>query len=152
VEPRGFEPLTSAVQRRPDESATVRLHPKCAANPRILVDDIGSSVRPVPLATAWVGVRLVSRLGIDRAALRRNAEAERVLCGSTRGSFSGKLDWDRFDELQGLPALIGLGLELGRFVCRLVTNALIEACIEAQVARNVRSAASHTETDWCPCD
>ena len=62
VEPRGFEPLTSGVQMRPDESATVRFHPKCAANTHILVDDIGPLVRPIPLDTAWVGVGLVSRL------------------------------------------------------------------------------------------
>jgi hypothetical protein len=49
--------LTSAVQMRPDESAGVRLNPKCAANPHILVDDVGSSVRPIPLATVWVGVK-----------------------------------------------------------------------------------------------
>jgi hypothetical protein len=71
VEPRGFEPLTSAVQMRPDESATVRLHPKCAANTHILVDDIGSLVRPIPLATAWVGVRLVSEPD-DRSTLGKN--------------------------------------------------------------------------------
>jgi hypothetical protein len=61
VEPRGFEPLTSAVQMRPDESASVRLQPENAANPYILMDDIGSLVRPIPLAAAWVGVGLVSR-------------------------------------------------------------------------------------------
>ena len=66
MESRGFEPLTSAVQMRPDESVTVRMHPKCAANPYILMDDMGSLVRPILLATAWVGVRLVSRLDYSR--------------------------------------------------------------------------------------
>jgi hypothetical protein len=45
VEPRGFEPLTSAVQMRPDESAPVRLLPECAANAHILMLGIGSLVR-----------------------------------------------------------------------------------------------------------
>src|SRR5215210_1738111 len=58
--------LILAVQMRPDESASIRLHSKCAANTHILVDDIGSLVRPIPLATAWVGVRLVSRLDYRR--------------------------------------------------------------------------------------
>ena len=35
VEPRGFEPLTSAVQMRPDESASVRLQLESAATPYI---------------------------------------------------------------------------------------------------------------------
>jgi len=46
---------------RRDESAGVRLQPESAANPYILMDDIGSLVRPIPLAAAWVGVGLVSR-------------------------------------------------------------------------------------------
>jgi hypothetical protein len=72
VEPRGLEPLASAVQMRPDESASVRIHPKCAANPHILVNDIGSLVRLISLATAQVGVRLVSRFGYRRGVGCRN--------------------------------------------------------------------------------
>jgi len=45
---------------RPDASATVRLHPEGAANEDILVVEIGSLVRLILLATAWVGVKLVS--------------------------------------------------------------------------------------------
>jgi hypothetical protein len=63
VEPRGFEPLTSAVQRRPDESATVRSLPESAANAHILVMGTGRLIRIVSLNVAWVGVRLVSSLG-----------------------------------------------------------------------------------------
>ena len=58
----GFEPTPSAVQMRPDESATVRLHPECAANVDILIVGAGWSIRPVSATTAWVGVRLVSKL------------------------------------------------------------------------------------------
>ena len=57
MEPRGFEPLTSAVQMRPDKSATVRLHSECAANAHILILGISSLVRLIPLDVAWVVVK-----------------------------------------------------------------------------------------------
>jgi hypothetical protein len=62
VEPRGFEPLTSAVQMRLDESASVRIRPESAANTYILTIGVGWSIRPVSSTTAWVGVGLVSNL------------------------------------------------------------------------------------------
>src|SRR5215207_4726505 len=57
VEPMGFEPTPSAVQMRPDESTTVRLHSECAANVDILMVGVGWSIRPVSATTAWVGVK-----------------------------------------------------------------------------------------------
>jgi hypothetical protein len=63
VEPRGFETLTSAVQMRPDESATVRSPPESAANAHILVIGTGRSIRKGPLNVVWVGAGLVSNLG-----------------------------------------------------------------------------------------
>ena len=61
MEPMGFEPTPSAVQMRPEESASVRSRPESAANTHILMVGAGPLVRPVPADIAWVGVRLVSR-------------------------------------------------------------------------------------------
>ncbi len=60
VEPRGFEPSIFAVQRRPDASVPVRLPSEYAANAYILMVEVDSLVRLVPLNTNWVGVRLGS--------------------------------------------------------------------------------------------
>jgi len=62
----GFEPLTSAVQMRLDESASVRIRPESAANAYILTIGVGWSIRPVSSTIAWVGVRLVSRIDYGR--------------------------------------------------------------------------------------
>jgi hypothetical protein len=73
MELRGFEPLTSAVQRRLEGSATVRFHPECAANARFLMIGVGYQVRPGPLDTAWVGVRF----GVNLVSSRSHAYIER---------------------------------------------------------------------------
>ena len=102
----GFEPTPSAVQMRLDESASVHLQPESAANPYILMDDIGSLVRPIPLAAAWVGVktRLLTegREGIDASvAFDRSEHANLEQLGrcrtviSCRSSFGAGLTRDR---------------------------------------------------------
>jgi hypothetical protein len=88
VEPRGFEPLTFAVQRRMHNIVVVRGCSEILANKHILP----WALSPV---FAWVGVKLVST-GVALPVPRRTASSFMFSCSPSKNIRSRRADfnWD----------------------------------------------------------